>query len=123
MMAQGYFTDREQGARPRSAGVIDNRVWGGLYVLISSRLNDESFGYRFPDSCADGYGMCGCDRQAFGLSLAADVPEAPFPLAPHEAPPVPVIMDLLEFCASAVGAPAQGDWHSYFRHHHLAWDR
>lgn len=44
-MAQGYFTDREQGARPRSVGVIDNRVWGGLYVLISARLNDESFGY------------------------------------------------------------------------------
>jgi hypothetical protein len=103
-MAQGYFTDREQGARPRSVGVIDNRVWGGLYVLISARLNDESFGYRFPDSCADGYGMCGCDRQAFGLSLAAEVPEAPFPLSPHEAPPVPIIMDLIEFCASA--APA-----------------
>jgi hypothetical protein len=38
-------------------------------------------------------------------------------------PDTPVILDLLEFCASTVGEPIQGSYHSYFGHHHLSWDR
>ena len=38
-------------------------------------------------------------------------------------PDAPVLLDLLEFCATAVGMPEQGAWHDFFRHYHLSWDR
>jgi hypothetical protein len=33
------------------------------------------------------------------------------------------MLDLLEFCAKAVGEPILGSYHSYHGHHHMAWDR
>lgn len=119
----GYFTDREYGARPPSIDVIDDRLWAGLCSLISTRLGDGSFGFRFPEQCPDGNGPCGSDEQAFGKVLAAEIPWIEWPLSPTETPETPVILDLLEFCAKAVGEPIQGAYHSFFRHHHLSWDR
>lgn len=118
-----YFTEREYGARPATIDVIDGRLWAGLYSLIQTRMGDDSFGLRFPEQCADGYGPCGCDFQAFSRMLGAEVPWIEWPLSVDEAPETPVILDLLEFCAGAVGEPIQGGYHSYFGHHHLSWDR
>lgn len=118
-----YFTDREFGARARSIDTIDQRVWGGLHALIRTRLADESFGYRFPDQCPDGYGMSGCDSQSFDRVLLAEVPGIELPLLWDSPPDTPVILDLLEFCAASVGQPVQGSYHSFFRHHHLSWER
>ena len=55
--------------------------------------------------------------------LAAEVPWVEWPLSPSEVPATPVILDLLEFCAGAVGQPVQESFHEFFRHHHLSWDR
>jgi hypothetical protein len=55
--------------------------------------------------------------------LGAEVPWIVWPLSADEVPDTPVILDLLEFCASAVGEPIQGSYHSFFGHHHLSWDR
>jgi len=118
-----YFTDREHGARPRNADAIDARVWGGLYSVIMTRLSDGSFGYRFPQQCPDGNGACGSDEQAFGRVLVAEVPGIDWPVWPDQIPATPVILDLLEFCAAAVGQPVEGWFHPFYRHHHLSWDR
>lgn len=118
-----YFTDREYGSRPRTVETIDARVWGGLHAIIIARINDGSFGYRFPEHCDDGYGPCGCDLQTFQKMLVAEVPWVEWPLSPHTPPDTPVILDLLDFCAAAVGHPIQGDFHGYMRHYHMSWDR
>lgn len=118
-----YYTDREYGARPPSIDTIDERLWAGLYSLIQTRIGDGSFGLRFPEQCPDGNGPCGCDEQAFRRVLSAEVPWIEWPLSATETPETPVILDLLEFCARAVGEPIQGAYHSFFRHHHLSWDR
>jgi hypothetical protein len=118
-----YCTDREYGARHPSIDTIDERLWAGLYTLIQTRIGDGSFGLRFPEQCPDGNGPCGCDEQAFRRVLAAEVPWIEWPLSATETPETPVILDLLEFCARAVGEPIQGVYHSFFRHHHLSWDR
>jgi len=117
-----YFTEREFGARPGTVDIIDERVWGGLHALIETRIGDDSFGYRFPAQCPDGNGPCGCDASTFRRVLLAEVPWIEWPMAPGQVPETPVILDLLEFCARSVGEPIQGSYHSFFGHHHLAWD-
>lgn len=118
-----YYTEREYGSRPQGSEFIDERTWGGIFSLIRTRLNDASFGYRFPQQCPDSPIACGCDENAFRMMLAAEVPWIEWPLRADTIPEAPVVLDLLEFCAAAVGAPEQGSWHDYFRHYHLAWDR
>ncbi|GEO41175.1 hypothetical protein SAE02_53230 [Skermanella aerolata] len=118
-----YFADREYGTRPPTIDVIDGRLWAGLYSLIQTRIGDGSFGLRFPEQCTDGHGPCGCDEQSFRRVLAAEVPWVEWPLSPSEVPATPVILDLLKFCAGAVGQPVQESFHEFFRHHHLSWDR
>jgi hypothetical protein len=118
-----YFTDREYGERPRTGDMIDQRLWAALGSVIETRLRDASFGYRFPEQCPDGNAACGCDDQAFGRVLVGEVPWAEWPLSEERVPAAPVILDILEFCAAAVGDPVQGVDHPYFRHHHLSWNR
>jgi hypothetical protein len=101
-----YFTDREYGARPPTLDVIDERLWAGLYSLIQTGIGNGSFGLRFPEQCPDGNGPCGCDEQAFRRVLGAEVPWIEWPLSSSKVPDTPVILDLLEFCASTVGEPS-----------------
>lgn len=118
-----YWTDREYGERPRTQDDIDDRVWGGLRTLVQTGLSDGSFGYRFPERCPDGSALCGCDEHAFVGMLRAEVPGTEWPLPRQERPATSVILDVLEFCASAIGKPIRGFHHDYHRHHHLTWDR
>lgn len=122
-MVDTYFSERERGPLPRTCDEIDDRVWGGLYALITARINDNSFGWRFPEQCDDGYGACGLDLRALKLTAAAEIPDIEWPLSHENAPSSVAIMDLLEYAASCVGHPVQGSWHDYMRHHHLDWDR
>lgn len=122
-MSTSYFTDREYGARPAISETIDERVWGALHALVDMRVGNGAFGYRFTEQCRDGKGPCGCDQQAFGQFLQAEVPWIEWPLRSDELPETPVVLDLLEFCAKAVGEPILGSYHSYYGHYHLTWDR
>ena len=120
-----YFTDREYGKSPQTIDTIDARLWDGLRSLIERGVEDGSFGYRFPQQCPDGRGPCGCDSSAFfGSVLRAEIPSVEWPLDwSMQQPDTPVILDILEFYAKAVGLPVEGSYHSYFRHFHLSWDR
>ncbi len=117
-----YFSDREYGEKPGITETIDERVWGGLFSLIETRIGNGAFGFKFPEQCDDGQGPCGCDRRAFCRVLCAEIPLIDWPLGAEAVPRTPVILDLLEFCASAVGEPIKGAYHPYYRHYHLTWD-
>lgn len=95
---------------------------GGLYALILARLADNSFGYRFPETCPDGYGTIGHNDQMLRLTIAAEIPGIEWPLSPDNVAETPTILDLLEFFAASV-APIEGQYHSFFCHHHLSFDR
>jgi hypothetical protein len=118
-----YFTDHEFGPQPRTREIIEGSVWGGLYALVSARLADNSFGYRFPETCPDGYGIIGHNEQILRLTVAAEIRQIEWPLSPETVPPTPAILDLLEFVAASVGQPIESHFHSFFRHHHLDFDR
>lgn len=122
-MTDQYFTDREHGPRPRTIETVDDRVWGGLFSVISSRLSDEAFGWRFPDCCPDGGAMTGCDNAMLRLRFGADMKGVDWPLSGHEAPETSIVLDILEFFAASVGDPVKVGVHSHFQHLHLNWDR
>ncbi|NIZ11956.1 hypothetical protein [Phaeobacter sp. HF9A] len=122
-MNTDYFTDREYGTRPAISETINIRVWGALYSLVGLRIGNGAFGFRFAEQCPDGRGACGCDQQAFGQFLQAEVPWLEWPLRCDKLPETPVVLDLLEFCAKAVGEPISVSYHSYYDHHHLKWER
>lgn len=118
-----YWTEQEYGARPPTVDVIDRRVWDGVRGLINTAVDDGSFGYRFPEECHDGGDFFGCNWQAFGQVLRAEVPGIEWPPPDQGLPPTDDILDVLVFCANSVGKPVKGDYHSFYRHHHLSWDR
>lgn len=122
-MGTRYFTDREFGQRPAVSERIEGRVWDALQESIKMLLDNGAFGYRFTAQCADGDGPCGCDRRAFARFVKAEVPSVDWPLDRDHLPETPVILDLLEFCAAAVGEPILGSYHSFQHHHHMRWDR
>ena len=122
-MSIEYFTDREYGQRPSVSEEIELRVWQAIHALIEMRIGNGAFGFRFTEHCLDGDGPCGCDREAFVRFLQAEVPWVDWPLNPSEVPETPIVLDMLEFCARAVGEPIIGSYHSYHHHYHMRWDR
>jgi hypothetical protein len=125
-MSDLYFSDRERGPRPRTTEEINVSVWTGLKYLIQSRIDDGSFGYKFPEPCSDGAGPYGCDARKFDAIAHAEIPDLPdewlHPLSDTVSDTL-VVLDLLEFCARNIGKPIQGRYHSFFQHYHLSFDR
>src|SRR5262249_7951691 len=122
-MTEPYFSDRERGSRARTSENIPTRLWGAIFDLINNRIADGSLGFGYPEMCYDGRGPCGTDAAAFWRTAHAEIPDLPEELGPQEAPDTLAILDLLEFCARSVAAPIQRDFHSFFGHYHLNFDR
>jgi hypothetical protein len=125
-MSDLYFSDRERGPRPRTAEVISTTVWMALRHLIQSRIDDGSFGFKFPDACPDGAGPFGCDARKFDTIVRAEIPDLPehWLIYDPEEPLDPImILDVLEFCARNVARPVRGHFHSFFGHYHLSFER
>jgi hypothetical protein len=118
-----YFSDRQKGPRARTDENVSSRVWGALCDLIQTNIDNGAFGFRFPAMCSDGRGPCGTDAGAFWRTAGAEIPDLPEQIRPDELPDTLVILDLLEFCASSVSQPVQRDFHSYFGHYHLDFER
>lgn len=133
-----YFSDREQGPKPRIVEEINQTVWGGIIANIRSRISDGSFGCRFPKSCSDDGGLpYGCDESLFDKTIIAEIPDLPSPSNDEEqvpptltvldylefhynkVPPTLAVLDLLEFCYKAVGKPVSLGYHEYGKHNHL----
>jgi hypothetical protein len=119
-----FFTDREYGPTPRHTETIGEPLWLAIRSMIDLKTDNGSFGYRFPAICTDpGRQPYGCDERAFGAMLVAEVPWLEWPLRRNELPATPVILDLLEFCAMAVGEMHKRSWHDFMDHYHVYWDR
>jgi hypothetical protein len=123
MMMEPYISDRELGPRPRTEEVISERVRRALRDLINARIEDGSFGREFPRSCDDGRGPIGTDASAFRSVARGEIPDLPEELYSMDSWDTYVILDFLQFCARHVARPIQGDFHSYFGHYHLSFDR
>ena len=126
-----YFSEREFGESPRDKTAVSQSVWDGLAWLIQERINNGSFGLGFPDSCPDSPSICcGVDKRGFEVSIKAKIPDLEgeswsrrWEISAIELPPLTVIMDIIEFCWHHVGSPTLGNYHPFFQHYHLGFDK
>jgi hypothetical protein len=120
-----YFSEREQGERPRNHEAISEGVWGGIRALIRARIEDGSFGASYPESCPDGAGPVGTDEDAFWQAMHAEIPnlqERPWYGNTQEPPATLDVLDMVEFSWRCIGKPVRGRYHDFFKHHHLSFD-
>lgn len=120
-----YFSEREQGERPRDSETIAEGAWGGIQASIASRVEDGSFGASYPETCPDGAAQVGTDYNSFAKAVRAEIPvfvEPPWFDRSAEVPDTLDILDLVEFCWQVVGKPLKGRYHDFFRHYHLSFD-
>ncbi|OOH88496.1 AbiJ-NTD4 domain-containing protein [Comamonas kerstersii] len=130
-----YFSDREQGSRPRIEEVVSPTVWGGIVGLVQSLIATGAFGAKYPEPCPDGQGPIGTDENALMLAVQAEMPGLAWPLVTTEriqedyfskeqpfAPDTLLVLDFIEFCHRVVAKPIEGSFHTFFGHHHLSFD-
>jgi hypothetical protein len=121
-MAQ-YFSEREQGPKPRITSEVTKVAWGGIVALVNSLMSNGAFGNSFPDNCPDGYGVVGTQSYEMGLAIQAEIPGLHWPIDPESIPDVPTVMDLSEFAHAHVAKPIARSYHSFFKHTHLSYEK
>jgi hypothetical protein len=135
-MTTHYFSDQERGPIPRTSETITPVAWGGIVAAVTSAVQDGSFGEDFPDVCQDGSCVCGTDELAFSLAMLAEIRGIDWPLQTEVseqrsysyertsyAPETLDILDFVQFCHRHMSKAIQGNYHSYFEHHHLSFER
>ena len=120
-----YFSEREEGERPRIDEIIRDVAWRGLQVLVRSRVDDGSFGATYPAACQEGRGTFGTNEYGFERAIAAEIPGLPGRAWDDTfgSPPRTLdILDMIEFCWRCIGKPSERDFHEFLGHYHLSFD-
>ncbi len=122
-MPNHYFSDRERGPMPQTITEVTEAAWNGIVALINRYILNGSFGIDFPAECPDGVGIVGTNNHMFGMSIRGEIPDIDWPLDVETVPSTLAVMDLIEFCYEHVAEAHQTDFHKFFGHHHLSFDR
>jgi hypothetical protein len=122
-MTGDYFSDRERGPSPRTEVDVRGPAWGGLVALINGAVANGGFGAAFPSECPDGRGITGTNSRAMGLAVRGEIPEIAWPLDADATPDTLAVLDLVEFCFARIAKPEPYDFHSFFGHDHLNFDK
>jgi hypothetical protein len=119
------FSERMGQPIPRVKETLDETVRTALLQLIELRIDDNSFGLKFPVQCPDGHGNSGCDQQALRNNMAGYKVIWPGDAGrlDHEEITDTQIFDLLEYAYEHIAQPLPGGFHSYFSHSHHDYDQ
>jgi hypothetical protein len=117
------FSERHGAGAPRVKEVLDEKTRDGLIAVVVARINDESFGYSFASSCADGYRYAGTDTSAMRARMETFSVLWPFALDANSTPTDGQVFDLIEFSYETIAHPTPGAYHSYMSHTHFTYDR
>jgi hypothetical protein len=118
-----YYSDQLSGPRSRTETDFTERSWGGIVALVERSVANNVFADEFPEQCADGRGVCATDERSLRLAVLAEHPEVTWPLDAHHIPKAPAVLDLIEYLHGISSDPVLEDYHSYFGHHHLSFNR
>ena len=127
-----YFSERENGEAPREKEEINERVWRGIQALITTGVQNGSFGAKYRLTCPDGTSVVDTDVETFKNAMAADIPGLP-EYSKYERQyswnnwttddlSTPNILDIVQFCWRSIGKPIKKEYHEYFQHYHLEFD-
>jgi len=122
-MNDDYFSDREQGPLARTDETISQVVWDAVIAIIQSLIADGSFGISFPGICPDGSDVVGTHVGQLQSVLLAEIPGIEWPFRSDLVPSTLAILDLVEFAHEHIAKPIQADYHEFFRHSHLSFDK
>lgn len=130
-----YFSESEQGPRPRTEEVISPVAWGGVVGLVQSLITTGAFGSKYPEPCPDRQGTIGTNEEALSFAIKAEMSGLTWPLVTSEkveidycvewrpfAPDTLLVLDFIQFCYRIVAKPIPVSQHSYFGHSHLRFD-
>lgn len=121
-----YFSEREKKRQPRIKEEINQAAWGGIRIRILTRIKNGSFGESFPVDCDDGAGVIDNDEEAIWDVMRSEIPsleERPWYIQSVDSLWTIDILDMVEFCWQNVSKPTQTDYHSFYMHYHLQFDR
>ncbi len=119
----GYYSEQVSGPRSRTQTDFNERSWGGIVALVERGVANNVFAEEFPEQCPDGRGVCATDERSLRLAVLAEHPSISWPLDPATVPDPPAALDLIEFLHEFASDPTQEDYHSYFGHYHLSFNR
>ena len=118
------FTERQGGTKPRVSEVLDETTRNALWNLLSARINEEWFGFLFPDKCGDGYAYAGTDfdklrrtMEGYGLLWPRSYLDANLVSSDGQ------IFDVVEFAYEHIAEAKDPSYHSYMSHSHYSYDQ
>ncbi len=116
------FTERHGGTKPRVSETLDEIARNALWNLLSARIDEEWFGFLFPDKCRDGYAYAGTDfgklqrtMEGYGLLW----PRGQCAAASSDGQ----VFDVVEFAYEHIAEAKDPSYHSYMSHSHYAYDQ
>lgn len=118
-----YYSERVSGPRSRTATEFTERSWGGIVALVERNVGNNLFADEFPEQCPDGRGVCATDERSLRLAVLAEHPDVAWPLDAQAVPDAPAVLDLIEYLHRIASGPELEDYHSFFGHHHLSFNR
>ena len=127
------YSERKNGAKPRIKEDICHSMWRGIVSILNTLESQNYFAESFPEICPDSDVICGTDPYKIENVIEAYL-DLKWPLQTHidgswygdKVPFVPSIeqvFDLLEFLFQKVSKSTEYDYHSFFRHSHLTFDK
>jgi hypothetical protein len=118
------FTDRYGQGVPRTKEELDEESRAALWGLLTSRIQEEWFGFAFPDQCGDGYVYAGTairrlqrDMGMYRILWPLDQLEAAEPATDGQ------VFDAIEYSFQHVAEPRDPSYHSYMSHSHWSFDQ
>ena len=116
------FTERHGRAPPRVAEALDDANRNALLTLVSARMDEEWFGFKFPAKCGDGYGYV---YAGTAYTRLRDTMKGYGLLWPHvddrvNPPDDGRIFDLVEFAYEFLAEAKDPSYHSYMSHSHYS---
>jgi hypothetical protein len=119
----GYYSEQVSGPRGRTETEFNEHSWGGIVAIIERGTERGVFADEFPEQCPDGRGVYATNDRNLRLAVLGEHPDFSWPLDPADVPVAPAALDLIEFLHRYASEPMERDWHSFFGHHHLSFDR
>jgi hypothetical protein len=127
------FTERELKKKSRIEEKISVSVWNGIVAIMENMIANNVLSRDFPESCNDGMGICGCDKNLLYDAIKARISNIEIPIDRKDQVQENTwwsektnsneidtfaTLDLIEFLYLHISEPIKGSFHRYFNHYH-----